>query len=59
MRVLSIGIQSILVILIVIYTVNFGRWLWSRKMKTGAYGAYGVAAVALAVSAFAIYLHYE
>lgn len=49
--------QMLVPIGIAIYTCNFGRWMKSRKNKSGAYGAYAIAAVALGVSIFALLRH--
>lgn len=37
-----------------IYTINFGRWMAKRKIRSGAIGAYVIAVIAFGLSAYVL-----
>lgn len=50
MKWVSIGLQMLVPTGVAIYTINFGRWMASRKIKSGAFGAYVIAVLAFVLS---------
>lgn len=46
---LSIAIYMIVPILVMIYTINFGRWVARQGNRWGAWGLYALALVTLVV----------
>ncbi|WP_018132685.1 hypothetical protein [Effusibacillus pohliae] len=49
--------QMLIPVGVAIYTINFGRWMAAKRLRMGAYGAYGLAVIALAVTILALLRH--
>ncbi|WP_019120342.1 hypothetical protein [Brevibacillus massiliensis] len=43
-------IEALIPLGILIYTINFGRWLGKRKLPVGAFGAYFVGGLSFALT---------
>ncbi|BCJ86976.1 hypothetical protein [Effusibacillus dendaii] len=54
MKWLSLIAQMIVPVVIVIYTVNFGRWMALKKIRSGAFGAYLIAATAFGLTVWVL-----
>lgn len=44
-------------LLVAVYTVNYGRWAWKRRLHFGAIGLYCLAALVLAAPALAMWMN--
>ncbi len=52
------GAVSLLIpVLVAVYTVNYGRWAWKRKLRRGAIGLYLLAAATVGIPGFVYWLN--
>ncbi|GAX91942.1 hypothetical protein [Effusibacillus lacus] len=50
----GIILQLLIPVGIVIYTINFGRWMAGRQIKSGAYAAYAIATIAFGLTVWVV-----
>lgn len=57
MEIVSASLNLIPGILIGIYTVNYGRWAWRKRLYRGAVGLYLLAIASAVMPGFVMWVH--